>query len=337
MVRRIALSILAALALGPAPAAAEPAPDPQVQAKVIRLVDSGSTAFEVGNYALAVRDFHEAYALFPSPKILFNVARAELALGHSAEAAEAFDEFVRREANDGSLDEAKVSFARNSLAELLSKGKVVRVDVEVEPNRATLTVDARSVRTRFYLARTALDAKHLLEGSAEGWTRAHLEFTLRDVLERPAPLRLVLTEATDANLANAARAKAATTETKPASESHAAKEAPEPNVEASPPSSSGRVPAYVTFGVAGALAVGAAGTGTWVLSQSRSLQGCAGASIASCANAGNASAVSLRTKARVADVLWIGAAAAAATGGVLFYLAPAGDGSGGEIGISGRF
>src|SRR5262245_57342146 len=81
--------------------AGEPSAENRAAAKTL-LADS-ARLYEQGQYELALGKLKEAYALVPSPKIHFNVGMAHRALGHPAQALEAFQRFLA-EAPDAPKD-----------------------------------------------------------------------------------------------------------------------------------------------------------------------------------------------------------------------------------------
>ena len=83
------------------------------------------------------------------------------------------------------------------------------------------------------------------------------------------------------------------------------------------------VPSYILWAVAGACVVGGTIWGVKVLNDNNNL---------------SISTNTVQTEEHIADAIWGGALVAGATGTVLFFLAkPSPTGSGGEIGLTGRF
>jgi tetratricopeptide (TPR) repeat protein len=89
-----ALAILAAVAVGlaAAPAAAQPAPPPDVACKdrkeAKRLFDQGHLAYRRGDYEQAILRWQDSYALCQEPLIFFNIHNAYEKLGQLKEALE---------------------------------------------------------------------------------------------------------------------------------------------------------------------------------------------------------------------------------------------------------
>jgi tetratricopeptide (TPR) repeat protein len=57
-------------------------------------LDEGSALYRKGDYQGALRRFEEAHALYPSPKIFFNLGQALNRLGRTAAAVDAFERFL---------------------------------------------------------------------------------------------------------------------------------------------------------------------------------------------------------------------------------------------------
>jgi hypothetical protein len=149
--RWLALSALAALFLSaPLPAfadepggAAARAPgagrgkaDPRAEARA--KIDEGARLTEQGRYADALRAFEEAYALYPSSKIQFNIALANEELARYAAAFEAMTLFL---AEPRDVAPAKIARARQVL-EALAK-RVGRITVGSDATGDEIYVDGR--------------------------------------------------------------------------------------------------------------------------------------------------------------------------------------------------
>jgi len=77
-------------------AAAETPAIPTAEGKkeAARLVDEGNRAFEAKRYADALERYNAAYALYPSPKILFNLAETHRFLGDALSAVRHYRDFL---------------------------------------------------------------------------------------------------------------------------------------------------------------------------------------------------------------------------------------------------
>src|SRR5205814_5452293 len=57
-------------------------------------LEEGSALYRKGDYQAALRKFEEARALYPSPKIYFNLGQALNRLGRTAASVDAFEKFL---------------------------------------------------------------------------------------------------------------------------------------------------------------------------------------------------------------------------------------------------
>jgi hypothetical protein len=122
--------------------AQEGAPGAGVEAKSQAqvLLKEGARHYEQAQFAAALDKFEEAYALFPSPRLLFNIGQACRELGRPVEAIDAFERFLAQ------VSEAPVEMfeeAKRSAAELSSQiGKLL---IECTLAGAVITVDGRKI------------------------------------------------------------------------------------------------------------------------------------------------------------------------------------------------
>ena len=77
LILKLALMVSVQTASAPAPAASASS----TQADVERLFAEGASLYKAGKYRPAIDKFEEAYALFPEPHLIYNIARAYEALG----------------------------------------------------------------------------------------------------------------------------------------------------------------------------------------------------------------------------------------------------------------
>lgn len=87
------LTIVISLAARTYPARAQADPEAAKAAAKAKLV-KGSLYLDAGSYARALAEFEDAYKVFPSPKIFFNIGLANVRLGRFPEALRAFDRFL---------------------------------------------------------------------------------------------------------------------------------------------------------------------------------------------------------------------------------------------------
>jgi hypothetical protein len=113
---------------------------PESKARAQELLSEGAIHYERAEFADALENFQKAYAVFPSPKLLFNIGQASRELGRPVEAVEAFEKFL---AQAGDAGEAMTAEAKRSLAELTSKiGKLL---IECPIAGAEISVDGRKL------------------------------------------------------------------------------------------------------------------------------------------------------------------------------------------------
>ena len=115
-------------------------PDPQAKAQAQALLSQGTKLYDQGEVAGALEKFQAAYAAFPSPKLMFNIGRANRDLGRPGEALGAFEKFLAG-APDASPE--TIANANKSAAEL--RGMLGRIRIDCETAGAEVSVDGRSV------------------------------------------------------------------------------------------------------------------------------------------------------------------------------------------------
>jgi hypothetical protein len=110
-------SLVAALALVSTRVDAQPASDPPEKAKARALLKEGVRLLNAGQPAPALRKFEDAYATFPSVKILVNIGTAQSALGRPADAANTYQRYLDGESGDA----PQLPAVRTALADLDAK------------------------------------------------------------------------------------------------------------------------------------------------------------------------------------------------------------------------
>ena len=104
------------------------------------LLKAGAQHYERAEFADALEKFEQAYASFPSPKLLFNIGQASRELGRPVDAVGAFEEFLLQ-ATDAPAE--MTAEAKRSVAELLPKiGKLL---IECPVSGAEISVDGKKV------------------------------------------------------------------------------------------------------------------------------------------------------------------------------------------------
>ncbi len=101
----------------------------------------GLTQADAGNHEAARLKFSQAWAVFKSAAVLYNLARSEQLTGHDVEALEHFKLFLRMSADPKVTDTQRQKAAENIVA--LQK-KVGQIDVEV-PRGSRVAVDGRTL------------------------------------------------------------------------------------------------------------------------------------------------------------------------------------------------
>jgi tetratricopeptide (TPR) repeat protein len=119
-------------------AQAEPGPASKVKAQI--LLAKGVALYERGEMAPALEKFQEAYAWYPSPKLLFNIGQASREVGRFADAMEAFERFLAQSADAPSAITAEAQQSVASLRAKLGRLSVVCATAEVE-----IRVDGRKL------------------------------------------------------------------------------------------------------------------------------------------------------------------------------------------------
>jgi hypothetical protein len=131
------LSVLLAQAAAPETLDAAPA-----KARASALLKEGSALFESGNAAGALEKFSAAYKEYPSPKLYFNIGKADLALDKRVEALAAFESFLS-EASDA--DPAFFAEAKTTVTDL--KTKLGEVQLDCPTAGATVLLDEKLLGT----------------------------------------------------------------------------------------------------------------------------------------------------------------------------------------------
>jgi tetratricopeptide (TPR) repeat protein len=146
-----------------------PAADAPAKARAQALLSEGTAAYGRGDYAEALEKFNEAYKIFPSPKLWFNIGQANRDLGRPVEAVEAFDRFLR-DAGDDAPPET-LAEARRSAAEL--KTKLGQINVRCPFDGTEITIDGKRVGSVPLGAMVwATPGRHQIAGQLDGHSPA---------------------------------------------------------------------------------------------------------------------------------------------------------------------
>jgi len=88
------LLFVALVAQAAQPPAVQLLADPAAKAKGQTLLAEGTALYDRGDIASALERFQQAYAEYPSPKLLFNIGQASVGVGKLDEAMAAFERFL---------------------------------------------------------------------------------------------------------------------------------------------------------------------------------------------------------------------------------------------------
>lgn len=151
---RATLALLAVFA--PTLVAAQPVGDPHARDKARAKLTEGAWLFQAGDYVTALTSFEQAHAMFPSPKIFYNIGLANEKLGRWGAAFMAFERFLRHSTES---PREHVVHSREQLERLSPKVAFVAVSCDVSDAEVRLDGDwiGRTPlpnRTRSTLART---------------------------------------------------------------------------------------------------------------------------------------------------------------------------------------
>jgi tetratricopeptide (TPR) repeat protein len=282
--------------------ASPPTGDPQAKAQAQTLLGQGTKLYQQGDVAGALEKFNAAYAAYPSPKLMFNIAQANRDLGRPVEALEAFEKFL---AGAADTSPETVADVRKSVAEL--QRKLGRIQIDCETAGAEVSVDGKSVGVA--------PLPELV------WaTPGRHQVAAKHASAAPA--------IEDADV-TAGSVSTVTLQLRPQAASLAApapKAAPNFDVQATAPSSEanegwwlGRKWTWVAAGSTVLLAAGAVTFGLLMQSKFDSLRSSCGAGNPARPGCSQSDIDSVSSRRTMANVFWGLAGAAAVTTGVLFY------------------
>jgi tetratricopeptide (TPR) repeat protein len=291
--------LLSLLAQSPQPVS------PEAKGRAQALLREGNALFAQGEAQAALEKFEAAYAVFPSPKLQFNIAQANRDLGRPVEALAAYERFLASapEASPETREDA-----RRAVADL--EGKLGRLKIDCWTKDAEI----------------ALDGKPLAAERAANpvWTTAgRHQVTVRHAGDLPAiedvdvaagQLRTVTVALRSAN--DVARPVPQAVAPTPSAAAEASPTLLERRPAAPPSERRGlRARAWLGAGATAAFAVGAVIAGSLATARYDSLNASCGKTRCS-----EDQIDSVKLRAHVADVLWGLAGAAAVATGVVVYL-----------------
>jgi hypothetical protein len=123
---------------------------------------------DAGKHEPARLKFQQAWSVFKSPAVLYNLARSEQLTGHELEALEHFRLFLRVGATDVKITDAMRDKAKQNAAELARK--VGQVEIEV-PASARVTVDGKPLEETPKDPVPVQPGRHTIEATFDGKVR----------------------------------------------------------------------------------------------------------------------------------------------------------------------
>lgn len=122
--------------------AATPPPSPATRSRASALLKEGAKLLDRKEFSAALSKFQAAYALVPSPKILFNVGLAEQGRDRPAAAHRAFAQYLQEATTDAAERRTEALQHLDVLA-----GQVLTVTVQTPETDATITLDGEDQGT----------------------------------------------------------------------------------------------------------------------------------------------------------------------------------------------
>ena len=158
------LTIALAIPAFPGLARADDAATAEAQARF----QEGLDLADAGKPEPARLKFQQAWSVFKSPAVLYNLARSEQLTGHELEALEHFRLFLRVGATDVKITDAMREKAKQNAAEL--SRRVGQVEIEVPPS-ARVTVDGRPLEETPKDPVPVQPGRHTIEATFDGKVR----------------------------------------------------------------------------------------------------------------------------------------------------------------------
>lgn len=124
----------------PAPPVPNVSPEQQNEAR--NHLRAGAQHYQNGDYAQAITEFRRAHELYPTPRILFNLAQAYRREGMLSDAITTFRRYVTESPDLAAEQRREVE---DAISEIEANRAVITF--EVEPAGATITLDGRDLGT----------------------------------------------------------------------------------------------------------------------------------------------------------------------------------------------
>jgi tetratricopeptide (TPR) repeat protein len=107
------------------------------------IYERGARAYAEARYSQAAELFLDANRIFPTPQLLFNIAKAYDRLGHSTGALAYYRDYLRKAAD--AVDRQEVSARVRELELQLAQRGVQQFSVITDPDNAMVSIDGRTV------------------------------------------------------------------------------------------------------------------------------------------------------------------------------------------------
>ncbi len=161
-------ALLAALVASPSAARAGDA-----KAEAQALLNEGNQLAIDGEHPAALEKFREAYARYPSPKLLLNIGTTLRHMGRNAEAAASYEAYLRHP----EADPKRTAEVRRLLAEI--DALVGRVRIEHQPPTSTVRLDGKPIAGTGGVAQGRADpGEHVITVEKPGMSTAVKSVTL---------------------------------------------------------------------------------------------------------------------------------------------------------------
>jgi len=179
--KALLLLLLGALLCSPAARA-----DEGSEREARALFAQGNQRVQEGDYAGALGLFQRAYALFPSVKILLNIGTVQRQLGRNADAANAYDAYLR----DAASDPGKREEVERLLADL--DRRVGKLRVAVDDAAARVRVDDQPAAQSGPVVLVRVEpGTHTVSAQREGAPPASTSVTAAPGVQAEVPLHLL--------------------------------------------------------------------------------------------------------------------------------------------------
>jgi tetratricopeptide (TPR) repeat protein len=132
---------------GSAVAVADPKPvDPKAKARAAELATQSQSHYKRGEFEVSIALLRQAYALYPEPNLLYNLARSLEGLGDAKGALEAYKSYLaaNEKAEDRGAIERRIATLEVEIAEKEKRDKPAPAPVVVQPKPAPAQITTQS-------------------------------------------------------------------------------------------------------------------------------------------------------------------------------------------------